>query len=270
MTKEASTTPTFASFYDFYDGSEYREGQLGMYRGLAAEAGERILELACGTGIIAIDLARAGLCVTGLDISADMLAVAREKIHREATEVQSRIRLVEADMKDFKLNDSFDGVFLANNSFGYLTGLSHHRSCLEAIHRHLKPHALMVIEERNYTPEVLVGMQQKQRAPLIQMARVNPATDKFTTFQSVTNHMDFATQTIFGRRFIEEIQDDGTVKRYVPPEGGLFRSHYFTRFELQLLIEQAGFAIRDVFGGYGREPLGAGSRSLIFVASTGT
>jgi ubiquinone/menaquinone biosynthesis C-methylase UbiE len=268
MTKEASTTPTFASFYDFYDGPEHREKQLAMYRGLAAEAGERILELASGTGIIAIDLARAGFHVTGLDVSPDMLRVAREKIAREDAHVQSRIRLVEADMKDFSLNDSFDGVFLTNNSFGYLTQLCDRHSCLQAIHHHLNPHGLMVIEERNYTPEVLAGMGQKQRAVTIQMARVNPATGKFTTFQWVTNHMDFATQTIFCRRFIEEIQDDGTVKRYVPPEGGLSRSHYFTGFELQLLIEQAGFAIRDVFGGYGGQPLAASSRSMIFVAES--
>ena len=52
---------TYADFYEFYDGPEYRREQLAMYRTLAAEAGAEVLELGCGTGSVALDLARAGL-----------------------------------------------------------------------------------------------------------------------------------------------------------------------------------------------------------------
>ena len=54
-----TTGPTFASFYDFYDAAEFRRAQLGMYRDLAVQAGGEVLELACGTGIITLELARA-------------------------------------------------------------------------------------------------------------------------------------------------------------------------------------------------------------------
>ncbi len=50
---------TYACFYDFYDGPECRAEQLAFYRHLAAAAGPSVLELGCGTGIVALDLARA-------------------------------------------------------------------------------------------------------------------------------------------------------------------------------------------------------------------
>lgn len=148
MRFDVSRQPTFASFYDFYDDPEYRQGQLQMYRALASESGDSILELACGTGIITIELAHAGFHVTGLDISSDMLQVAQEKIAREDADVQSRIRLIEADMKDFKLDEKFNGIFIPSNSFGYLITLDEQKSCLQASHAHLKPPGLSYYHTR--------------------------------------------------------------------------------------------------------------------------
>jgi len=266
MTKHASLGMSFASFYDFYDAPEYRQEQLRMYCELASQAGDPILELACGTGIITIELARAGSQVTGLDISADMLEVAREKMACEESDVRSRIRLVEADMRAFALDERFGGVFLPSNSFGYLTASDDRRSCLQAIYDHLRPGGLLVLEERNYTPEVLMGMLQRRGAITMQRAGINPATGTFTTFHSATLVVDFIAQTLYGRRFIDEIQDDGTVKRYTGADGGAYRMHYFSRFELQLLIEGAGFTVGDLWGGHDRGPLGPRSYSMIFLA----
>ena len=67
MNTEGSTRVSWASFYDFYDGPEHRQSQIQMYRRLAGEAGGSVLELACGTGIITLELARAGFEVTGGD-----------------------------------------------------------------------------------------------------------------------------------------------------------------------------------------------------------
>lgn len=268
VSTDVSGRQTFATFYDFYDGPEHRQGQLAMYRALAAEAGRRVLELACGTGIVAIDLARAGSEVTGLDVSAEMLQVAGEKIAREDADVQSRVRLLQADMKDFKLGQEFDAIFLAGNSFGYLTALDEQRSCLRTIYRHLRPGGLAVIEERNYTPEVLMGMWQRRLTPSTQMAKVNPATGKHTTFNWTWTHVDFVTQTIHSRSFIDEAQSDRTVKRYIRGDGTA-RNHYFGRFELQLLIEQAGLVVRDLWGGHNRQSLGPRTYNMIFVAKKG-
>lgn len=265
MESNTSHQVTFASFYDFYDDPEYRQDELQMYRDLASEAEDSVLELACGTGVITIQLARTGLRVTGLDISPDMLQVAQKKVLQEDPDVRSRISLVEADMKDFKLNDMFDGVFIPNNSFGCLTALADQKTCLQTIHEHLDPQGLMVIEERNYTPKILMEMLQRRAAITVHRAAINPATGKYTTYNSITHNIDFVTQTIYSRQFIDEIQDDGTVKRYIRTDGGVSRAHYFNQFELRLLIEQAGFVVKALYGD-AKEILTAESYSMIFVA----
>ena len=266
MSADISSQPTFASFYDFYDGPEHRQDQLGMYTSLASEAGGNVLELACGTGIITLALARAGLDVTGLDISPDMLRVTKEKTAREEKMVQSRVRFTEGDMKDFQLDERFDCVLIPCNSFGHLTAPEDRQSCLRSVREHLRPGGRLVVEERNYTPELLMRMFARRPAITAQMSRVNPATGKHTMFNWATTHIDFATQTIYARRFIDEVQDDGTVKRYLSADGGTHCTHYFNRFELQLLIEQARFTVRDLWGDHNRQPLGSRSTNMIFVA----
>jgi len=265
MSAGISSQPTFASFYDFYDGPEYRGDQLRMYQELATQAGKRVLELACGTGTVTLALARAGLDVTGLDISPDMLLVAKEKTAREEKEVQSRVHFIEGDMKSFQLDGEFDCVLVPSNAFGCLTAPEDRQSCLRSIREHLRPGGRLVIEERNYTPELLTRMFARCPAITAQMARVNPATGKHTMFNWATTHIDFVTQTIYARRFIDEVQDDGTVKRYLSADGGAHRTHYFSRFELHLLIEQAGLCVRDLWGGHDRQPFGPRSYNMIFV-----
>lgn len=266
MQRICSDRPSKASFYDFYDGPEWRDTQMTMYRDLATETGGPILDLTCGTGIHTIDLARAGFTVTGLDVSADMLYVAAEKVSREDPEVQSRIRFVECNMSEFELGEEFGAVLIPCNSFGYLLTLEQRRSCLRAIHRHLRPDGILVIEERNYSPEMLMRLIERRATQSTHEARTNPDTGKFTTFNRIDTHVDTTTQTIRAQHFIDEVQEDGTIRRYMGPNDGKQATHYFHRCELELLIEGAGFAVRDVWGGANKSPLRSESYNMIFVA----
>jgi len=82
-----SRTPNIAEFNDprlvaiYDDVNAYGPGeQPDFYAALAAELGARtVLEIGCGTGMVAADLARRGFEVTGIDPSEEMLAVARER-----------------------------------------------------------------------------------------------------------------------------------------------------------------------------------------------
>jgi len=263
MTKHSRS---FASYYDFYDGAEYRESQLACYVELARETGDPILELASGTGIITHELARAGFNVTGLDISPEMISVARAKLSREKTAVQERVKYVEADMADFDLGKEFQMILIPTNSFGYLTTMDAQKSCLAAAYRHLASGGTIVIEERFYTPDVIAGVQARRAAPTIQMAGINPETGKYTTFHTTWRDIDITRQTIYTLRFIEELESDGTIRQLLPEDGGRGRNHFFNIFELQLLLEQAGFEVAHIWGGYDRRSVKSASRSMIFVA----
>lgn len=69
----------------------------------AKESGGPVLEIGCGTGRVLIPTARAGIQVVGLDQSQHMLRVCRERLLREPQDVQCRVQLVRADMRDFEL-----------------------------------------------------------------------------------------------------------------------------------------------------------------------
>ncbi len=268
MQPDPSMERTFASFYDFYDAAEYRRHQIEAYSRLAHEADGPVLELACGTGIIALELARKGIDVTGVDISPAMLDIFRGKLNQEEETVRRKATLIQGDMKDLEglgLSGGFSAVFIPNNAFGYLTSTDAQRQCLSAVSSRLPSGGILVVEERFYTPEILMGMLSRRAAPMNQMSRVNPRTGKFTSFHSMTVHIDFAGKTITGARYIEELQEDGTVHRVVPENGGHSRSRYFSRFELELLFEGAGLEVMHLWGGYDRQPFSASSRSMIFV-----
>jgi SAM-dependent methyltransferase len=82
---------------------------------LGVERGGTILDLGCGTGRHAIELARNGYEVVGFDLSLAMLARAGE----EAQERRAKLNFVQGDMRDLAFEEQFDGVYCWNTSFGY-------------------------------------------------------------------------------------------------------------------------------------------------------
>lgn len=73
----------------------------------AIESGSPVLEVGCGTGRVLIPTARAGISITGLDLSDHMLDVCRAALKEESRDVQERVNLVQGDMRDFNLGQKF-------------------------------------------------------------------------------------------------------------------------------------------------------------------
>jgi len=82
---------------------------------LGCEAGAMILDLACGTGRHAVELAARGYQVVGFDLSLAMLARASD----EAQDRKQKINFVQGDMREMTFEETFDGVYSWNTSFGY-------------------------------------------------------------------------------------------------------------------------------------------------------
>ena len=92
---------------------------------LALEPGTRVLDVACGTGGVALRAARAGADVVGIDISADQLAKARAAAEADGLE----IRFDEGDCEELPYGDAeFDGVASA---FGAIFAPDHERAAGE-------------------------------------------------------------------------------------------------------------------------------------------
>jgi SAM-dependent methyltransferase len=102
---------------------------------LKPEGGERVLDLACGTGRHSRELTRRGFEVVGVDISPELLEMAE----REAAEAGLEISFLEADLRELELADEFDLVLSLNDgAVGYFETDEENRRTFEVVARALR------------------------------------------------------------------------------------------------------------------------------------
>jgi SAM-dependent methyltransferase len=97
---------------------------------------ERILDLACGSGRHSLELRRRGFDVVGVDISPELIEIAR----RDADEAELEVEFVRADLRDLTYEEQFDLVLNLNDgAIGYLESDEENRRTFEVISRALRP-----------------------------------------------------------------------------------------------------------------------------------
>jgi SAM-dependent methyltransferase len=117
---------------------DFVEDSLGIERGGA------VLDLACGTGRHAIELARRGYEVVGFDLSLAMLARAGE----DAQDREAKLNFVQGDMREMTFDEQFDGVFSWNTSFGFFEE-EKNALVIDRIHRSLRAGGLFLLDVVN-------------------------------------------------------------------------------------------------------------------------
>jgi ubiquinone/menaquinone biosynthesis C-methylase UbiE len=144
------------SFYDgtslhirIYDSIHHSDrpvlrGDIAFYRNLAERANGKVLEIGVGTGRVAVELAKAAIRVTGLDLSDAMLAIASEKA--AASGIGDRLRLECGDMRNFDLGrQKFGLVIVPYRAFQLLLTPEDQLAALAAFRRHLRPGGILAL-----------------------------------------------------------------------------------------------------------------------------
>jgi ubiquinone/menaquinone biosynthesis C-methylase UbiE len=125
--------------------------------------GPQVLDLGCGTGEMTVRMARLGLCVTGVDLSPDMLAVARRKIPPG-----SAVRLVQTgavELMDHFPAESFDTI-VSILLFSELSE-AEQRLVLRQCHGLLRPRGLLILADEVRAPDLpRRALHNLVRAPL--------------------------------------------------------------------------------------------------------
>ncbi len=111
---------------------------------LGIERGGAVLDLACGTGQHAIELARRGYRVVAFDLSLAMLARAGD----EAQERNAKLNFVQGDMREMTFVEQFDGVYCWNTSFGFFEE-EKNALVVDRIHDALKSGGLFLLDVVN-------------------------------------------------------------------------------------------------------------------------
>jgi len=227
----------------------------------AQESGGPVLEVGCGTGRILIPTARARIEIVGLDLSSHMLDVCRKRLLKEPKDVQSRVQLVEADMRHFALGQAFRLVTTPFRPFQHLTTVDDQLSCLECIHRHLVKGGRLILDVFNPSLEALtrddvgqeIGDEPEFTAPdgrrVVRRHKI-VSRDRFNQVNQV-ELIYYVTHP------------DGREERLVHS----FPMRYLFRFETEHLLARCGFEVEQLYADYDKSPYGSKyPGELIFVA----
>ena len=210
-----------------------------------------MLELACGSGRVSVPLASDGHRVVGLDLSAAMLARARDRAARRGVEAT----FVEGDMRDFSLAETFALILIPFSSFLHLEPRDRF-ACLARVREHLTERGRFALDVFQPDP----GKIAARDGGLIEEASFqDPDTgERITRFSSGVATVD---RTTFTWRF-DCVGSDHVLRRYERT----VTLHFLYRRELELMLEAAGFELEELHGDHDGSPADEHSPRLIAVA----
>lgn len=244
-----------APFYDI-EHAQFDE-DLDLYQNYAelCGPGSPLLELACGSGRLLVSLAEEGYTLIGVDSSAAMLALARQ--HAQAAGVEQQITLVQQDMRSLHQPQKFHLAFCALGSFAHLITRKAQREALASVRAQLAPRGTFILDISNEDARYMErmggqvlhqGTWKRENGSLLTHF-VSPAS-------STSSHLLELTH------FYDEHLQGGPLQRTVITT----YLYLFERGEMELLLEEAGFSVKEVFGDHSMGPFTLESPRMIFVA----
>jgi SAM-dependent methyltransferase len=206
---------------------------------LQLDTGAKILDVPCGNGRLALELAARGFDLTGVDIAAEFIEEAKTK----SAARNLRIGWYNQDMRDLPWTTEFDGSFCFGNSFGYLDDEGN-ANFLKAVARALKPGARFVLDAPAIAECLLPTFQDRR---WFEIAGI--------TFLSNSRYDHEQGRTFTEYTFIR----DGMVDRRPASQ------RIYTYNELVRLLGDSGFENVASFASLNEEPFRLGSQRLLLV-----
>jgi SAM-dependent methyltransferase len=201
----------------------------------------RILDLPCGQGRHAIELARRGYEVTGVDLSAYMLGVARER----AEAAGLRVRWLVGDMREPLPGETFDLVLNLFTSFGYFADDADDRRVVRAAGSMLEPGGRFLLEVIN-GDRIMGNFQEREWFTVGQTAVMERRS------------LDVPTRRMVVERTVSSTNGDETsvhaVRLYSGPA-------------VKTMLDAAGFSRVELYGDWDRAPLTPESLRVLAVGT---
>ena len=224
----------------------------------------RLLELGCGSGRVTLPLARwaapLGGQVVGLDLAPAMLAGAEAGLAAEPAAVRAAVRLAQADMRAFALDERFDLIIIPFNTLGHLHSIKDQLACLATARRHLASGGRFAVDVDRLTIAELYQVVTEPEAGQVIGAEIDPATGRRLVRYRSTRYEQIS-QT-FQRRYTDEWLGEDGARSVEQMDLSL---HIFFPRELELLFRLAGYRVEAVYGDYDGGALADDSPQLIMV-----
>jgi SAM-dependent methyltransferase len=244
-------------FYDLFSADAAPvKGDVEFYIDCARRFGSPVLELASGTGRVLWPIAAAGFEIAGIDLSEEMLALARAKGAGEPPATRARASFHRMDMASFELTESFRPAIVPFRAFQHLTSPEDQRRALNCVSRSLTPRGHLVIDLFDPRLERCVP----GATSLMPERRVKDEVSGHAIVRRVLERINDPVRQRFTERLrIEELDETGQV---LEAEETSWSLRWSTRQEMRYLFELTGFEVvaeySDFFGSppaYGAEQL---------------
>ena len=239
---------------------------LSLYEALAARAGGAVLELAVGSGRLAVPLALKGHRVTGVDIDAAMLAraeLAWASAHppssRGRRKAVGALRLVADDLTTVRLDERFGLVLLALNSLLLLADETAQVAAFRTMAAHLRPGGLAVVDV--FLPDA-DDLALYDGRLLLDWTRPDPETGDLVTKLSSGRH-DAATGMVrLSTIFDAAPAEGGPLRRVVRSDA----MRLVSAAELTRMATDAGLEVELLAGDHQLTPFGPGAERAVLLA----
>jgi SAM-dependent methyltransferase len=205
----------YAKHYDLFNkekdyGFEARFLKDIMIRFDKNTDGLKILNLGCGTGMHDRKLVDLGFKVTGMDQSAEMIEIAKQKV--------PEANYIVGDMSDFDLNEKFDVVICMFSSLGYLAEQDKVNGFFESVSKHLVEEGLLILDVWN-------GLGVVKDPPAIREKIVEDGNLKIvrTSYpnldvQNFVNNVRFEIKVYENDKLVDEYEEHHKVRFFLPLE----------------------------------------------------
>ena len=250
----------FVRSYDVFSRGEPPQvaGDAAFYARLAHEGGGPVLELACGTGRIAVVLAERGFEVTGVDISDGMLTIARRKAAQGPAAVRDRLTFVRQDMTCLDLPGRFGLVFIPFRSFQHLLTVDLQRKTLNAVARHLEPDGRLALNLFDPRLDLLLDASP----PPPEISAIDPLTGHRFVAEILRTRFDHLAQV---RRDLWRYREMDSGRKVLDEDRREMALRWTYRHELRHLLELSGFAVEAEYSDFAGAPAAYG-KELVVVA----
>ncbi|MFL5685627.1 MAG: class I SAM-dependent DNA methyltransferase [Chloroflexota bacterium] len=255
----AATARALARLYDL--DLQEDPGDLDLYRALADRADGPILELAAGTGRLAVPLAAAGHVITAVDIDEAMLDRARERA-TDAGLAPEALRFIQADLLSLPEPEPptarYGLAFIALNSIMLLASRDAQRAAIRTLATQLGPGGIAAVDA--WLPDA-DDLGRFDGRVFHEWIREDPASGALVTKTGSAIH-DATSGSIVLTAVFDEAPQGEAPRRWIRQD----RLRLISADELAAFAEDAGLRVEMVAGGYDLTPLGYGAERAVLIA----
>jgi len=213
----------YQTFIDYDEEFDFYKGLLAKYKCRS------VLEIGCGTGNLAHRFAKEGFVYAGLDMSEEMLRIARKN--------NPACEFIKGDMRNFTTTKEIDAVIITGRTISYLVSNEDVHRAFHAIGDLLKPAGILCfdsIDASKFIPSI-------SKEPVTHRATHNG--EKFLR-ESFWSQNPNETWTFDWRSVFYRTSPDGQTTR-IGEDNSTIRS--FTKDDMRLFLTLAGFETRELF-----------------------